>query len=265
MTDKAAGPPEPWTSEDTPPGARAAATLILLRDSLSGAPETLVLQRAATMSFAAGAIVFPGGRVDEGDHALAAVLDHGLAPQDAAARIAAIRETIEEAGMAVGLSPMPSTEAVAAMRTALHGGAAIGEVLAAQGLTVDFAALTPFARWCPGRAERAGISRIFDTRFYVARAPEGGHLATADATENSRLRWADCDAGREVAIFPTLRNLERLALGMSYAGVVDHALAHPSEMVTPWVEIRDGEPHLCIPDHLGYPVTSQAHAKIRRS
>jgi hypothetical protein len=36
-------------------------------------------------------------------------------------------------------------------------------------------------------------------------------------------------------------------------------------MVTPWMEIREGEMHLCIPDHLGYPVTSQARATLRRS
>lgn len=230
-----------------------------------------MLQRADTMRFAAGAIVFPGGRVDAGDHDLAATLAHDLPPQDAAARIAAIRETIEEAGIAVGLSAIPSADVIAAMRRALHGGASFGAVLDAEGLSVDLAALTPFARWCPGRAERKIVTRIFDTRFYVARAPEEGHLATADATENARLRWAsaaeviaDCDAGREVAIFPTLRNLERLALGGSYAGVVAHAMAHPPAMVTPWFEDRDGEPHLCIPDNLGYPVTSQSLATVLR-
>ncbi|HEX7853571.1 MAG TPA: NUDIX domain-containing protein [Sphingobium sp.] len=266
------GPPEPWTSEDTPPGATPAATLIVLRDSADGSPpEALMVQRAATMNFAAGAIVFPGGRVDEADRLLASQLAHALAPEDATARIAAIRETIEEAGIAVGLSTLPPDDVIAAMRAALHEGVALGEVLDRHGLALDFGALMPFARWCPGRAERAAISRIFDTRFYVARAPVGAHLATADTTENVRLRWAsaveviaDCDAGREVAIFPTRRNLERLALGSSFDAVIAHARAHPLEMVTPWTEERDGEVHLCIPGHLGYPVTSQSKATIRR-
>jgi hypothetical protein len=46
--------------------------------------------------------------------------------------------------------------------------------------------------------------------------------------------------------------------------VVAHALAHPLELVTPWLEVRDGEPYLCIPDHLGYPVTSQPLATVLR-
>ncbi len=272
MGEHIASQPEPWISEESPEGARAAATLIILRESADGgAPEALMLQRSKAMRFAAGAIVFPGGRVDPADEALAAELAHDLTSQDAAARIAAIRETVEEAGVAIGLSPPPSPDVVDAMRAALHCGEGLGDLLALHGLVIDFAALVPFARWCPGRAERAGISRIFDTRFYVARAPDDAHLATADTTENIRLWWAsaaeviaDCDAGRELVIFPTRRNLERLALGASHDAVVAHARAHPLEMVTPWNEMREGEMHLCIPVHLGYPVTSQAQGTIRR-
>lgn len=272
MADNADIPPQCWTSEDSPDGAKAAATLIVLRDSADGGPpEALLVQRATTMSFAAGAIVFPGGRVDAADHALAARLLHRLTPQDAAARIAAIRETIEEAGLAVGLSTRPSQAGVATMRASLHAGMALCDVLDDHGFTLDLSALTPFARWCPGRSERAEISRIFDTRFYIARAPADAHLATADTTETVRLRWAsavavlaDCDVGREIAIYPTQRNLERLALCGSVDAVIAHASAFSPAMVTPWTEMREGEEHLCIPDDLGYPVTSQLRAQIRR-
>lgn len=258
-------------SEDSPPGARTAATLIVLRDDPAGGPpDVLMLQRAKTMAFAAGAIVFPGGRVDEGDHALAATLGHALSPQDAAARIAAIRETIEEAGIAVGLTEAPDAATIGAIRMALHGGEPLGAALAAHGLSVDLSALTLFARWCPSREELPGLTRFFDARFYVARAPDEGHLATADATESVRLRWAsaaqvlaDCAEGREVGIFPTMRNLEKLALGRSFADVLAHIAAHPVEMVTPWRELRDGAPHMCIPEHLGYPVTSEADEIVK--
>lgn len=265
-------PLDPWTSEESPPGSIPAATLIVLRDSPDGvAPHVLMVQRSATMRFAAGVVVFPGGRVDEGDGVLALSFDHGLALADAAARVAAIRETIEEAGVAVGLDPAISSATVAAIRAELHAGAPFGGVLADHGLSLDLSVLDPFARWCPFRAAEGKLSRIFDTRFYVARAPADAHLATADAQESVRLRWAsaaeilsDCDAGREEAIYPTLRNLERLALGESYAAVLAHARAHPVDMVTPWQEEREGEPHLCIPDHLGYPVVSQAIRRTRR-
>jgi 8-oxo-dGTP pyrophosphatase MutT (NUDIX family) len=280
MEEEKSARPDRWTSEDSPEGARPAATLIILRDSTDGGPpQVLMVQRAPTMKFAADAIVFPGGRVDPSDVVLAQSLAGGLAcgpaqglsVQDAASRIAAIRETVEEAGVSVGIVPIPTAEVVAAMRVALHAGEGLGAVLDRYGLSVDLAAFTPFARWCPLRTI-AKPGRIYDTRFYVARAPDDAHLATADTTENVRLRWAsaaqiiaDCEAGRELAIYPTRRNLERLAQGASCAAVMAHALSHPMEMVTPWKEIREGALHLCIPDHLGYPVTSQAYAAIRRA
>lgn len=272
MSEKTSGPPEPWTSEESPEGARPAATLIIVRDMPDGqAPEVLMLQRSANLSFG-GAIVFPGGRIDEGDHLLAATLDHGLAPADAAARIAAIRETIEEAGIAVGLSGFASPANIQAIRAALHGGTPITEALASHSLSIDLDALTPFARWCPLREKRMDIPRVFDTRFYVSRAPADEQIATADATEHTRLRWAsaarilaDCDAGGESAVFPTRCNLERLALADSYDAVVSHARAYPVEMATAWMETREGGLHICIPDHLGYPISARPHAGVRRA
>jgi 8-oxo-dGTP pyrophosphatase MutT (NUDIX family) len=262
----------PWTSEDSPEGARPAATLILMREAPDGAvvDEVLMLQRASSMAFAANAVVFPGGALDPADFALADSLSHQLARQDAAARIAAIRETIEEAGVAVGLSATPPTDVIEAMRLALHDGAPLADVLAPHGLGIDLDALTPFARWCPARKVEH-VARIFDTRFYVARAPGDAHLASVDTTENVRLRWssaaqiiADCDAGRELAIFPTRRNLERLAQCDRYEELITFLGGFKVEMVTPWVELRDGEQFLCLPQHLGYPVTSQALAAIKR-
>ena len=51
---------------------RHAATVVLLRDAAAG-PEVYLLRRAATMAFAAGMHVFPGGSVDprDGEHATA--------------------------------------------------------------------------------------------------------------------------------------------------------------------------------------------------
>jgi hypothetical protein len=68
---------------------------------------------------------------------------------------------------------------------------------------------------------------------------------------------ADCDAGRATVIFPTRRNLERLAQYPSFADAVASAHAYPPRTITPWSEEREGTPHLCIPDDLDYPVTSE--------
>ncbi|WP_375428194.1 NUDIX domain-containing protein [uncultured Sphingomonas sp.] len=238
-----------------------AATLIIFRDAF-GPPELLMVERAKAMAFAGGAMVFPGGRIDPEDHALAA-----LHPTfaDAPARIAAIRETIEEAGLAIGLTPRPSPDILADLRRKLHDGVAFGRALDEAGLVLDLARLTPFARWLPAHRHM----RIFDTLFFLARAPGGE--ATVDHTENVRLTWTtaralldEADASRATIIYPTRRNLERLALFASFDEAVIHAHAHPIRPVTPFMEMRDGVEHLCIPDDLGYPVTAQPMTEVLR-
>jgi 8-oxo-dGTP pyrophosphatase MutT (NUDIX family) len=243
-----------------------AATVVIFRDKASGPPELLMVERARAMAFAAGALVFPGGRIDPGDHALAATLAD--APEDAAARIAAIREAIEETGVAVGLAQQADSTMIAHIRAGLHGDAALGPLLAEAGLVLDLAQLTPFARWRPAHAQ----ARIFDTHFYVAGLPAGAPEPEVDATENVRLLWTsaravldEADAGRSRIIFPTRRNLERLARLGSLAEARADALAYPVRTITPWIEERDGIPHLCIDDDLGYPVTSEAIAKVSRA
>ncbi len=247
----------------SPPQPIPAATLIVMRERDEDAPELLIVERSAAMRFAGGALVFPGGRVDPGDHALAAL--HRGDPDDVAARIAAIRETIEEAGLAIGVSGLADSEAA---RADLYGGTPVGEVL--MGLDLDLDMLVPFARWLPP----GDVShKVFDTRFYLARLPEGaGDAAVVDGNENVRMFWATArdvldmaDRGEARIIYPTRRNLERLAQFASFAEAVADARAHRIEAITPWVETRDGEELLCIPEGLGYPVTSQPVKAVFRA
>ena len=232
-----------------------AATLVLFRDTPHGA-EHLFVERSTAMVFAGGAVVFPGGRVDPGDVALAAEFPH-LDADDAAARIAAIRETVEEAGIAAGLI---GNADMAALRTALADGQTMGALLDAHGLSIDPDALVPFARWCPNFKE----TRTFDTRFYLARVDADHAEASVDATENVHLFWATAsdvlaraDAGDLKIIFPTRRNLERLAGLADFDAAIANAETYPPAKITPWIEDRDGGRHLTIPTGLGYPVTSE--------
>lgn len=245
----------------TVPQAVPAATLVIFRERAGGVPELLMVERAKAMVFAGGAMVFPGGRIDPCDRALAATLGRssGEDVDDLAARIAAIRETIEEAGLPIGLEPSP-TAALSRIRGALHAGEPFGAALAVEGIALAPSALVPFARWRPAHR----YTRIFDTRFYIAQLPAGAPAASVDATENVRIVWAtarsvldDADAGRLEIIFPTRRNLERLAQFASFDEAAAHARSHPVRVVTPWTEERQGAPHLCIPDDLGYPITAE--------
>src|SRR5271155_1541112 len=79
-----------------------AATLLLLRDGAGGL-EVLMIRRAEASSFAAGALVLPGGALQaEDDAAGRGPRCRGVAargPDLAASAIAAIRESFEEAGI----------------------------------------------------------------------------------------------------------------------------------------------------------------------
>lgn len=243
-----------------------AATVVIFRESESGPPELLMVERAKAMAFAGGALVFPGGRIDPGDHALAATLPD--APEDAAARIAAIRETIEETGLAIGLDPIPDTDCLARLRDELAGGALFGDLIEAAGMMLDLAALTPFAHWRPAHEH----ARIFDTLFYVACAPDDAPAATVDATENVRLFWSpaqavldEADAGRARIIFPTRRNLERLARFAGHADAVADAARHPVRTITPWIEQREDGHYICIDADLGYPITAERASTASRA
>lgn len=245
------------------PEAIPAATLILMRPAGGGGPpEILMLERAETMAFAAGALVFPGGRIDPEDEAMA-----GRFPQlaDAPARIAAIRETIEETGVAPAIRPEPDA---AALREAIGRGRPFAALLDEMRLSLDLDALTLFARWCPNFRE----ARRFDTLFYLAEAPAGGGtLHCADETESVHTFWAsaetvlaEIEAGRAKAIFPTRRNLERLAGFASPAEARADAGRHPVRRITPWVEERGGKRFVCIPEGIGYPVTAEPYESARR-
>ncbi len=247
-------------SEEHYPEPIPAATLVIFRET-AGAPELLMVERARAMAFAGGALVFPGGRIDPADLAMAAALAGSAEEaEDIAARIAAVRETIEEAGLPLGLDALPAPAALAAIRAGLHAGDPLGALLDAHGLALDLASLVPFARWRPLHRHM----RIFDTRFYLAQLPEGAPEPVVDATENVRVFWQsaqavldDADRGAARIIFPTRRNLERLAQFGSFADAAVHAAAYPVRTITPWIEPRDGDDYLCIPDDLGYPITSQ--------
>jgi 8-oxo-dGTP pyrophosphatase MutT (NUDIX family) len=264
MTD-ATSPTAP--PEVLPDGAIPAATLVIMRPSDSGGPdEILMVKRSAKMAFAAGAVVFPGGRVDPDDYSVARLYGFGIDEADGAARVAALRETLEETGLAVGW-PGLAEEEVGEVRRALLGGALLSDILAARGDRIALESFVPFARWCPNFKE----ARTFDTRFYAVAAPPHSHELTVEEAEHSHIFWASAEAtlamadrGELSVIFPTRRNLERLAQAADFTDFSAHSRQFPVELVTPWIEDRDGQSHLCIPAHLGYPVTSEVFERLRR-
>ena len=249
--------------DDPMPPATPAATLVIFRnDPAGGAPQLLMVQRSKAMRFAGGAAVFPGGRVDPADFDLAMALG---APDDEArdelaARIAAVRETLEETGLAVGFHQRPDLAEARRARALLLELGELAPVLAALGWTLDLARLVAFSRWRPKHREM----RVFDTRFYLADLGTGAVDLAVDDTENTHLFWASAAEALAMAdrdeikvIYPTRRNLERLALFASYGDALTHVAQFPSKMITPFMQQRGGQPWLVIPDDAGYPVDGE--------
>lgn len=243
------------------PKATPAATLIIFHtDAGGGPPKLLMMERTKTMAFAGGAAVFPGGKVDAADFDYARALDHGLDVDEAAARLAAIRETIEEAGLALGLHGIGDPSDCHDARAALHGGEPLSAICARHGWTPALNTLIPWSRWCPPALE----TRIFDARFYLFDAGNAAPNAVVDATENTSLFWAsarevlDMAADQKVKIIsPTRRNLERLALFDSYTDAAEHAAQIPVETVLTFIENRGEQQWLRIADGHGYPVLEE--------
>ena len=233
-----------------------AATIVVVRDRPGGPPDLLMVERAKGMAFAGGALVFPGGRIDESDTALA----RPTTVRSGGAAVAAIRETIEETAIPVGLEPVPDPQEALRLQKELVGERNFGELLNSGGYRLDPGALVPFARWVP----QFHAVRRFDTMFFLARAPAGEWQPNAIEGECSGAYWLSAaevlereKSGSARLIFPTRRTLERLALHPTFDAMAADAAAHPVEPITPWVEEHEGEKFVTIPAHLGFPVTRE--------
>ena len=265
---------------ETSPVSIPAATVVLVRDSADG-PEILMVQRGENLAFAGGALVFPGGRVDDADLVTArnprlAVGFDGLDDTDAAARIACAREALEETGVLLTAGPPPDPVALAHARARLSEGPDADEactfaaMLGALDHKVDAARFVPFARWEPPKA--APIKRRFDTHFYVADAAQTASAAiSADGNEAVAIQWTTAAAalaleaeGKAALVFPTKCNLQRLGQYDSVSAILKAAAERDPPFIQPEIVDRDGEMWLVIPEGCDYPMTSEPLAGIRR-
>lgn len=213
---------------------RDAATVMLVRDGGSGL-EVLMLQRRLDSAFVPGAHVFPGGAVDAADHHdEVSTLCEGRAQADAsrllgvhdgglASWVAAVRETFEEAGVLLAYDHNGTVvrldDPALRRRFAQHrldvdtGKRRLAEVCRAEGLRLAVDRMRYFGRWITP----AGAPRRYDTRFFIAPAPEA-QTPSPDGAETIGGLWTrPCEAlelsdrGRLSLIIPTERSLVALA------------------------------------------------------
>lgn len=232
-----------------------AATLLLLRDGPEGI-EVLLTTRHTAAGFAAGAAVFPGGKLDADDQARATA-DGAGDPF----RIAAIRETFEESGVLLARRP-----ASGAMLSAPE----LAELLARQSSTRDFGdfidraelmlatdLLVPFAHWITPVDQ----PKRYDTRFFLAPAPPG-QLAQHDGHEAVEVHWltaagaiAAAREGRIKLVMATRLNLLKLGRSRTVAEALETARQAEIVTVQPELVQTAGGPAFRIPAAADYGMT----------
>jgi 8-oxo-dGTP pyrophosphatase MutT (NUDIX family) len=252
--------------------ARPASTILLLRDSPGpdgkGEIEVFMMVRHYEIDFNSGALVFPGGAVDPGDHDIAAKPElyaggEGLNAEALGFRIAAIRETFEESGILLA-RPHGSSTLVDAKRAgeieALHraalceGKTTFLKILADNGMLLTLDELVPYAHWITPE----GMPKRFDTWFFLAATPpeqagaHDGKESTDSIWVSPREALAGGESGRFKLPFPTTRNLIKLGKHRTVRDALDDARGTPVVTVMPVMTKENGGRQLRIPAEAGY-------------
>jgi 8-oxo-dGTP pyrophosphatase MutT (NUDIX family) len=174
---------------------RRAASVIAARDGEPGL-EVLVLERGADSRFLPGYVAFPGGSIDAGDAVRA---ERWLGDPGEAARACAIRELLEEVGLAL------TTDGLS------EGAGRTLDSLADAPPRAD--QLVEIAHW----VAPPEVPVRFDARYYVVDAPPGLR-PTPDGGETADAWWAepralleDWRAERRKLFWPTYFTMRTIA------------------------------------------------------
>lgn len=244
-----------------------AATILLLRDGEAGL-EVFMVKRHHQIDFVAGALVFPGGKLEKGDSD-AALAAHVDCPADwsdemRALGAGAIREAFEESGILLARDATTGDFVTAARLEELQHyrplldkrEAVLAEVLAKEQLRLALDQLVHFAHWITP----ANMPKRFDTHFFLASSPVG-HAGSHDGHESVDSLWVapgEAVSNREKwnVIFPTKLNLVKLDASKTVAAAIATARTTPVLPVTPWVENGPDGQILKIREDAGYAQTS---------
>lgn len=257
-----------------PVQARDAATVVLARDGQDGL-EVYLLRRTASMAFAAGAFVFPGGSVDPRDKDIPddswvgpspAQWAKSLSAEEHVARAlvcAAVRETFEESGVLLAgrdadsvVEDTSGDDWEADRLALLDRSLSLSEMLRRRGLVLRADLLRVWTHWLTPEIE----PRRFDTRFFVAAMPAGQRTRDVGG-EADTVVWmkpADALAGAqrgEMMLMPptvaTITDASAHATVSDLIGAADHrevVRIMPKIVVDP-----DDSIHFLLPGDPNYP------------
>ena len=262
---------------NSPDEPRLSATILLLRD----APDlqVLMVKRHYEIDFAAGALVFPGGKTHEDDVAevWSDLFDGDFGGDELVARVAAIREAFEETGVLLARhkdargegGPLVSAETADALG-AFRGPvdrreASFATLMRDNDLVLALDTLIHFGHWITPDM----MPKRFDTHFYLAPTPPE-QLASHDGRETTEAVWLgpqlalDMEkAGEATIIFPTRMNLGKLAEEQSVPTAINRFGGEKVVTVLPQVgKDDDGNPCLHIPAEAGYSQTIEPLERV---
>lgn len=266
MNDTTQGTPK---KEPAPP--RPATTVLLLRPSRRGdasSPlEVFMVVRHHQIDSFSGAIVFPGGKLEDADGDKRLRARSGgpdrISDDELKFRIAGVREAFEECGVLLARKRGQKALIAAADLKPIEDRwraklakdeASILDLVEAEDLELATELMTPFAHWITPTF----VPKRFDTWFFLAEAPED-QVALHDGSESTDSVWIgaqeaidEATAGRRTLVHATQKNLELLAEGGTVAGALAQAARRKVITVQPWVETKDGKRYLHIPPDAGY-------------
>jgi 8-oxo-dGTP pyrophosphatase MutT (NUDIX family) len=255
---------------------RDAATVMLVRDGDDGV-EVFMLRRNLASDFVGGAYVFPGGAVDDHDrHQNLDAVCRGRSDAEASAQldidagglaywIAAIRECFEEAGVLLAYDTTgavvrlddPATKSrFAEHRRAVDTGERrLVDVCGDEHLQLAVDCMYYFSHWITPE----GAPRRYDTRFFVARAPDAQEPLHDDREVIANLWIRPTEAlrrherGQFDLILPTVRSLQALERFATADDVLAAASAIESvPTVLPRIVEDRGGYRIVLPGDAGY-------------
>jgi 8-oxo-dGTP pyrophosphatase MutT (NUDIX family) len=255
---------------------RPSSTVLMVRDGTDGL-EVFMVKRNHAIDFASGALVFPGGKLADGDsdpvlmgrHARPGDFDPALT----SFAFGAIREAFEESGLLLArakgdgaLLSAARVETLGHWREPLNRGEkTLRDMAETEGLDYALDTLVPFAHWITPDV----MPKRFDTWFFLAPAP-ADQIGVHDGSESVESEWIGAQAALDsweaktrTIVFATRMQLVKLARSGTAAEAV---AATRRETVVDVMPVLDktsfDEPHLRIPAEAGYGVTEVPLSRV---
>ncbi len=264
----------PQNPEAKPP--LPSSTMLMLRDDARVGLQVFMVKRNYAIDFASGALVFPGGKLAEGDFdpALASHTTPGkFAAELLPYALGAIRESFEESGLLLARPKGGSRFLDAARVQKLHdwreplnkGEKTLRDLAEAEQIDYALDALVPFAHWITP----VTMPKRFDTWFFLAPAP-ADQIGSHDGGESVESEWVNPNAALEAweaktktIVFATRMQLVKLGRSQDCAGAFKAAADDKIVSVMPVLDkTAPGEPQLRIPAEAGYGITSVPISRV---